>query len=105
MCLDIVDLGCPAIPALLLITSRLIFYYPMTAFISLFTYIICRPLAESASNDIALMEVVVGLFGRLEFITSGVVAFTKARGFVRLAQTVVAKAQGENILGMSSYPA
>jgi hypothetical protein len=57
-------------------------------------------MAESASNDIALMEVVVGLFGRLEFITSGIAAFTKAREFVRLAQTVVAKAHGDNVSGM-----
>jgi hypothetical protein len=85
--------------------SRLIFYYPLTAFIALFTHVISNPVAESASNDIALLEVVVGLFGRLEFITSGIAAFTEAREFVRLARTVVAKAHGENIPGMPSCPA
>ena len=38
------------------------------------------------------MEVVVGFFGRLEFVTSGVAAFTKTGEFVRQARNVVDQA-------------
>lgn len=41
------------------------------------------------------MEVITGLFGRLEFYTSGVVALTRSRDFPRLARAAVDRANVE----------
>lgn len=67
---------------------RLVFYYPFTALTTIFVHIVSNPPSESTQSDIALMEAVVGLFGRLEYITSGETAFTKAAEFVRQARRV-----------------
>ncbi|KAH6879562.1 fungal-specific transcription factor domain-containing protein [Thelonectria olida] len=64
------------------------FYYPFTALTTLFAHVVTSPDNASTRNDIALMEVVVGFFGRLEYITSGETAFTKTTEFVRLARRI-----------------
>ena len=61
----------------------------MTALLSVFSHVINKPTLASAKNDIALMEVVIGFFGRLEFLTSGIAAFTKASDIVRKARDAV----------------
>jgi hypothetical protein len=61
----------------------------MTALLAVFAHVIYNPTELSARNDIALMEVVVGFFGRLEFLTSGVTAFTKTGEIVRQARIAV----------------
>ena len=61
----------------------------MTALLAVFAHVICNPAEPSARNDIALTEVVVGFFGRLEFLTSGVTAFTKTGEIVRQARIAV----------------
>jgi hypothetical protein len=48
-----------------------------------------NPLAASASHDIALMDVVTGLFGRLEFVSSGMMSVSKVSEFSRLARHAV----------------
>jgi hypothetical protein len=63
----------------------------MTALTTIFMHVVCHPADASTSNDIALMEVVVGFFGRVEFMTSGEAAFTKTSEFVRQARWVVAQ--------------
>ncbi|KAJ3523669.1 hypothetical protein NM208_g12361 [Fusarium decemcellulare] len=69
----------------------LVFYYPFTALTTLFLNVVERPSEESARDDIALMETVVGFFGRLEYITSGEAAFTKTTDFVRQARHAVTR--------------
>lgn len=81
---------------------RLVFYYPMTALITIFMYIICNPSTACNHNDIALLEVVVGFFGRLEFVTSGEAAFTKTGEFVRQARFFVARSLEAASLNQSS---
>ncbi|KAF7166310.1 hypothetical protein CNMCM6106_002168 [Aspergillus hiratsukae] len=66
----------------------LVFYYPFTALTTIFVHIVSNPPSESTQSDIALMEAVVGFFGRLEYITSGETAFTKTAEFVRQARRV-----------------
>ncbi|KAJ5532322.1 fungal-specific transcription factor domain-containing protein [Penicillium frequentans] len=66
----------------------LVFYYPFTALTTIFVHIVSNPPSESTQSDIALMETVVGFFGRLEYITSGETAFTKTAEFVRQARRV-----------------
>ncbi|KAJ3464866.1 hypothetical protein MRS44_009652 [Fusarium solani] len=70
----------------------LVFYYPFTALTTLFLHVVGNPSEESARDDIALMEIVVGFFGRLEYVTSGEAAFTKTTEFVRQARSVVTNA-------------
>lgn len=60
----------------------------MTALTTIFVHVVSNPFDESAQNDIALMEVIVGFFGRLEYVTSGEAAFTKTTEFVRRARSV-----------------
>lgn len=62
----------------------------MTALTTIFMHVVCsRPDETTTQNDIALMEVIVGFFGRLEYVTSGEAAFTKTTEFVRQARAVV----------------
>jgi len=65
----------------------------MTALVTIFMHVVCNPLEWTANNDIALMEVIIGFFGRLEFVTSGVAAFTKTGEFVRQARYMVDRAR------------
>jgi hypothetical protein len=73
--------------------NRLLFYYPFTALGILFSHIIANPLAATASNDIALMDVVTGLFGRLDFVSSGMRSLTEVGEFARLARAAVKRAR------------
>ncbi|KAH7134298.1 fungal-specific transcription factor domain-containing protein [Dactylonectria macrodidyma] len=66
----------------------LVFYYPFTALTTIFVHVVSNPGDASTLNDIALMEVVIGFFGRLEYITSGETAFTKTSEFVRQARRI-----------------
>jgi hypothetical protein len=73
--------------------NRLLFYYPFTALAILFSHVITNPLAPTASNDIALMDVVTGLFGRLDFVSSGMRSLTEVGEFARLARAAVKRAR------------
>ncbi|KAE8421238.1 fungal-specific transcription factor domain-containing protein [Aspergillus pseudocaelatus] len=74
----------------------LLFYYPTTALATIFMHTVTAPLSVSALSDIALMEAVAGLFGRLEFMTFGEAAFTKTSEFARQARCIVEKALSQN---------
>lgn len=78
--------------------SWLLIYYPLSGVITLFTNVVADPLAPTANTDIALMEVVTGLFGKLEFCTSGSMAFTKTAELSRLARKAIKKAKREEVL-------
>jgi hypothetical protein len=73
--------------------NRLLFYYPFTALGILFSHVIANPLAPTASNDIALMDIVTGLFGRLDFVSSGMRSLTEVGEFARLARAAVKRAR------------
>jgi hypothetical protein len=72
--------------------SRLLFYYPFTALTIVFSHVIANPLLPTARNDIALMDVVTGLFGRLDFVSSGLMACSESGEFTRLARATVDRA-------------
>jgi hypothetical protein len=76
-----------------ILLDRLLFYYPFTALGILFSHVITNPLAPTASNDIALMDVVTGLFGRLDFVSSGMRSLTEVGEFARLARAAVQRAR------------
>ncbi|KAF2774167.1 hypothetical protein EJ03DRAFT_346802 [Teratosphaeria nubilosa] len=67
----------------------LVFYMPMTALLTVFLHILGNPREPSAPHDIALMEVIVGFFGRLEYVTSGEACFTQVAEFVRQARSLI----------------
>lgn len=60
---------------------------------TLFTYIISEPQNASAPDDVALMEVVTGLFSHLKFLSSGLKSLDEAKAFVRLAQLAIKNAR------------
>jgi hypothetical protein len=76
-----------------ILLNRLLFYYPFTALGILFSHVITNPLAPTASTDIALMDVVTGLFGRLDFVSSGMRSLTDVGEFARLARAAVQRAR------------
>jgi hypothetical protein len=76
-------------------TVRLLLYFPLTALITLFTHVIMDPLNAAAAKDIALMEAVNGLFGHLDFVSSGLGELKSVRELTKLAQQVVKEAEGK----------
>jgi hypothetical protein len=72
---------------------------------TLFAHVISEPLNPTAADDIALMEVVNGLFGHLKFLSSGLTSLGEAKEFARLAQLAVHNAKagaGDPILSADS---
>lgn len=65
------------------------FYFPFTALTTIFVHTVSSPPDQHSQSNIALMEIVVGFFGRLEYITSGEAAFTKSSEFVRQARKFI----------------
>jgi hypothetical protein len=72
--------------------SRILFYYPFTALTIVFSHVIANPLLSTARNDIALMDVVTGLFGRVDFVSSGLMSCNEYGEFTRLARATVERA-------------
>ncbi|KAJ6097013.1 hypothetical protein N7486_007759 [Penicillium sp. IBT 16267x] len=73
--------------------SWVLFYYPFTALTYLFMHVVGEPLGLSAHDDMALIDVVIGLFARLEFVSSGIMVIPKVGAFSRIARDVVAQAE------------
>lgn len=61
------------------------------AVLILFINVVANPIAPTATNDIAIMEIVTGIFAHLEFITSGEIALTRIGEFARIARAVLEK--------------
>jgi hypothetical protein len=57
-----------------------------------FSHVIANPLLPTARNDIALTDVVTGLFGRLDFVSSGLMSCSESGQFARLARATVERA-------------
>lgn len=76
-----------------LTNHRLTFYYPVVGLINLFVHVLKYPALPTTQSDIVLMDIVVGHFARLEFATSGQLAFPFVRELSRLARKAVKKAQ------------
>lgn len=68
---------------------RLTFFYPLVGLINLFIYVIQNPRLPTAQSDIALMDVIVGHFGFLGYITGAEVTSAFPRKVVSVARQVV----------------
>ncbi|EXF79115.1 hypothetical protein CFIO01_09512 [Colletotrichum fioriniae PJ7] len=77
------------------------------ALTTIFVHVVSNPYDSCNQSDIALMETVVGFFGRLEYVTSGEAAFTKTTEFVRQARKVIdsykKKGDSRSIQSTTSY--
>lgn len=73
----------------------LTFFFPLVGLINLFVYILKNPLAPSAASDLSLMDVVVGHFGYLQFISSSQHVFPFPREIAAYARHVVETAVAE----------
>lgn len=69
------------------------FYYPFTGLINLFVHILKYPGLPSAPSDVALMDIVAGHFGRVEYLTASHLAFPFIREITSLANKMVKKAR------------
>jgi hypothetical protein len=65
---------------------RLLVYYPIMAVLVLFINLVTHRLTVVPTNDIAVMDIVTGMFGRLEFVTSGTIALSRIGEFARIAR-------------------
>lgn len=79
-------------------------YYLLTAVIPLVISVVTNPLDESAKDDIPLINLAAGIFGRLEFITAGDFAFEGVAELAQLAKLVVENAKRRLEFGFDNTP-
>jgi hypothetical protein len=85
----------PPCLALLNLFIRSAFYYPMVGFINMFISVLKLPGLPSAQSDVALLDVVAGHFGHMDFITSSELAFPFTTEVAALARATVKKAKSK----------
>lgn len=88
----------------------LVIYYPLTAIITLFSHVAMNPLSKTAMADIALINCVLGLFGRIEYMSSGSILLTNSSEFAKIAASLIHKAKSSetsenNTLSQHAVPA
>ena len=80
------------------------FYYPMVGLINLFIHILKFPGLPSAQSDVALLDVITGHFGHMEFVTSSELRFCFAREAAALAHTTVRRSRKETYESPTTLP-
>lgn len=65
------------------------FYFPILGTINLFVATLRNPIQSSALSDIALVEIIAGLFARLEYISDGQIVITFAREIAVMARSFI----------------
>jgi len=73
--------------------GSLLLSYPLVGFMNAFFYVLKYPNIQSTRSDIALMDMVVGHFGHLGFLSAHEMAYSFPRQIVMLALTTAKKAQ------------
>lgn len=74
---------------------RLTFYFPLVGLINLFVCIIKDPLSTQAPSDLSLLDLVVGHFGYLQWISSSELNLAFPREVASYARDLVSKAKHE----------
>lgn len=67
------------------------FYFPMSGLTNLFVYMLNSPTLPSAQADVALLDVAVGHFSHMEYLTSSERGLPFTRELANLARTTIAK--------------
>jgi len=71
----------------------LTFYFPLVGLINLFLHVIQHPTLPTAHSDISLMDVIVGHFGYMEYVSGSELGFKFPRKIVSYAREVVKRAR------------
>ncbi|KAH7126494.1 fungal-specific transcription factor domain-containing protein [Dactylonectria estremocensis] len=70
------------------------FYFPLVGLINMFICVLKNPLGSSTASDLSLMDIIVGHFGYLEFISSSEMEFPFPREIASYARNLVKQARG-----------
>lgn len=80
----------------------------MVGMINLFVCVLKNPFAPSTASDLSLMDIVIGHFGYLEFISSSELEFPFPREIAAHARSLVKKAKdgtlNQTSTGVGSIP-
>ncbi|KIW78567.1 hypothetical protein Z517_08405 [Fonsecaea pedrosoi CBS 271.37] len=68
------------------------FYFPMLGLINVFIYVLKHPHGASTSSDLALLDIMVGYFANMQFVTEGDMSYPFARDVANLARRTAQKA-------------
>ncbi|KAK7214592.1 hypothetical protein V2G26_002595 [Clonostachys chloroleuca] len=74
----------------------LTFYFPLVGLINMFVCVLKNPLSPSTTPNLALMDIVVGHFGYVEFLSSSKLDLSFPREVASYARNLVKKAKEEN---------
>ncbi|KAH7013830.1 fungal-specific transcription factor domain-containing protein [Ilyonectria destructans] len=69
------------------------FYFPLVGLINMFICVLKNPLSPSTASDLSLMDIVVGHFGYMEFISSSELEFPFPREIASYARNLVKQAR------------
>ena len=86
------------------LSNRLTFYYPLIGLVNLIVYVLKNPHSPSVVADVSLMDIVVGHFGYLEFISSSVLVFPFPREITSYTRRMVERANKSTPQGALSTP-
>jgi hypothetical protein len=89
---------------MLKLSHRLALFTPLLGMINLFIYVLKYPTLPTTHSDIALMDVAVGHFGRLEFASSDL-AFPFTRDAANIARVMARKIRESPPAGNAPSPA
>ncbi|KAJ8117753.1 hypothetical protein OPT61_g1124 [Boeremia exigua] len=71
----------------------LVFFYPVVGFINIFIYILKFPNSATITSDLALMDIVAGHFGYLEYYSASQLSFTFVGEMTSIARAAVKKSR------------
>jgi hypothetical protein len=78
------------------VSFRLLIYYPLVGFLNAFIHVVKNPTLPSTEMDLALMDMIVGHFGHLGFLSDSNMAFAFPRQIAMLTSTVVMNARKQD---------
>lgn len=73
--------------------DRLVFFYPLLGLINIFIYVLKDLGATSIPSDLALMDIVAGHFGYLEYYSSSRLSFPFVGELTSIARAAVKKSK------------
>ncbi|KAH7351463.1 fungal-specific transcription factor domain-containing protein [Pyrenochaeta sp. MPI-SDFR-AT-0127] len=80
----------------------LVFFYPLLGLINIFIYILKHPNLPTVPADLALMDVVTGHFGYLEFYSTSKLSFPFVGQLTNIARAAAKKSRGKDRTSMST---
>ncbi|OAL50323.1 hypothetical protein IQ07DRAFT_587004 [Pyrenochaeta sp. DS3sAY3a] len=78
----------------------LVFFYPVVGFINIFIYILKFPNSATVTSDLALMDIVAGHFGYLEYYSTSQLSFPFVGEMTSIARAAVKKSREKDKPGV-----